>query len=133
MKKSPFLGAAFALLEIMLVVLIIALLACPAVWAIVDKRTKIKDFNGLATQLMVYQASNGFLPTTEQGLKALVTRPESDPKPLKWRQYIPSLPLDPWGSEYRYVQPGRHNPKGYDLSSAGEDRIHGTADDIGNW
>jgi len=139
MKTSTSLRAAFTLLEIMLVVMIIALLAGLAVWAIGDnlfeaQRTKVKaDLNGFATQLMVYQASNGFLPTTEQGLKSLVTRPESDPRPRNWRQYIPSLPMDPWGSDYRYMSPGRHNPNGYDLYSAGKDRIPETGDDIGNW
>jgi len=139
MKKSNSLGAAFTLLEIMLVVMIIALLAGLAVWAIGDnlfeaQRTKVKaDINGFATHLMIYQAKNGFLPTTEQGLKALVTPPQSDPKPRNWSPLIPSLPLDPWGSDYRYMQPGRHNPNGYDLSSAGKDRIPETGDDIGNW
>jgi general secretion pathway protein G len=139
MKKHPFFRSAFTLLEIMLVVMIIALLAGLAVWAIGDnlfiaQETKVKaDLNGFATQLMIYQASNGFHPTTEQGLKALVTRPESEPRPRNWRQSLPSLPLDPWGSDYRYLQPGRHNPNGYDLYSAGKDRIPETGDDIGNW
>jgi general secretion pathway protein G len=139
MKKHPFFHSAFTLLEIMLVVMIIALLASLAIWGLggnllVAQETKVKaDVNGFATQLMIYQASNGFLPTTEQGLKALVTRPESEPRPRNWRQALPSLPLDPWGSQYRYLQPGRHNPNGYDLFSAGKDGIPETGDDIGNW
>lgn len=139
MKNRTLLRSAFTLLEIMLVVMIIALLAGLAIWGLGDnlfiaQQTKVKaDVNGFATHLLIYQASNGFLPTTEQGLKALVTRPESEPRPRNWRQSLQSVPIDPWGSEYRYLQPGRHNPNGYDLYSAGKDRIPETADDIGNW
>ena len=55
------------------------------------------------------------LPTTEQGLQALVNMPTSDPKPSKWYQMMEHLPKDPWGHEYVYVCPGKHNPTGYDL------------------
>jgi type II secretion system protein G len=86
------------------------------------------------TALTSYQIATGTLPTTEQGLKALVTKPESDPKPGNWRQTLESPQLlDVWGREIHYVRPGAHNPKSYDLFSAGPDGIPGNADDIGNW
>jgi hypothetical protein len=40
---------------------------------------------------------------------------------------------DPWDNEYNYVQPGKHNPNGFDIFSSGPDRLPNTADDIGNW
>jgi general secretion pathway protein G len=43
------------------------------------------------------------------------------------------IPLDPYGKDYQYVQPGIHNPDSYDLFSAGKDHIPGTVDDTGNW
>ena len=43
------------------------------------------------------------------------------------------LPKDPWGRDYVYVCPGKHNPTGYDLYTKGKDGIDGTADDQGNW
>jgi general secretion pathway protein G len=73
------------------------------------------------------------LPTTEQGLQALVTRPDTDPKPSEWHQYMPSIPVDPWHHPYLYENPGKHNPNTYDLYSAGPDGKAGTDDDIGNW
>jgi general secretion pathway protein G len=85
------------------------------------------------TMLMMYEGMNGFYPTTEQGLKALITKPESEPKPRSWRQLLDKPILDPWQQDYFYEQPGRHNPKDYDLFSAGPDRTPHTADDIGNW
>ena len=130
---------AFTLLEIMLVVTIIALLLGSAIFAFKDKLgfaqdTRVKaDLQSIATQLLVYQGRNGFLPTTEQGLKALVVRPDSNPRPRQWSQSFPKVPMDPWGNEYKYVQPGTHNTGEYDLYSMGADRADGTADDIGNW
>src|SRR4051794_37617554 len=40
---------------------------------------------------------------------------------------------DPWGHGYLYAMPGIHNPRRFDLSSAGADGIAGTTDDLGNW
>ena len=74
---------------------------------------------------------NGFFPTTEQGIQALVTPPETDPKPARWYQLFKEVPKDPWHNNYIYRCPGVKNPGGYDLFSAGPDRIADTADDDG--
>ena len=130
---------AFTLLEIMLVVMIIALLAASAIYLMggnlgYAQEVRVRnDIQSISTQLKLYQAMNGFLPTSEQGLHALVTRPDSEPKPTQWRQLMERLPVDPWQSEYVYVAPGTHNPNGFDISSKGPDRKPDTADDIGNW
>jgi len=129
----------FTLLEIMLVVMIIALLGGAAVYYMggnigVAQETRVRsDLQSISTQLKLYQALNGFLPTTEQGLKALVTQPTTEPKPKSWRLLFEKLPQDPWSSEYHYVSPGTHNPNSFDVFSAGADRKPGTPDDIGNW
>lgn len=140
MKRSlHFRSAAFTLLEIMLVVMIISLLAGAAIYKMkgsLDVANGVRitgDLQSLGTQLMIYRSSNGFLPTTEQGLKALVTKPESSPKPRNWAKLLDSVLTDPYGMEYNYAQPGIHNPDTYDLFSSGPDRIAGTADDKGNW
>ena len=59
--------------------------------------------------------------------------PGSDPKPRQWFQISTEVPKDPWGNEYVYVQPGRRNPKSFDLYSKGKDGQENTEDDIGNW
>ena len=76
---------------------------------------------------------NGFPPTTAQGLRALLERPSMEPIPRKWSQRREKLEVDPWGMEYRYEYPGRHNKNGFDVFSCGPDRQPGTEDDIGNW
>jgi general secretion pathway protein G len=139
MRRSLAHPGGFTLLEIMLVVMIIALLAAAAIYNMGDVfgmagETKSKaDINSLKTSLTMYRGLAGDYPTTEQGLKALVTRPESEPRPRSWRQFASELPVDGWQRDYFYEYPGRRNPNGYDLYSAGPDKKPGTDDDIGNW
>ena len=125
----------FTLLEIMLVVTIIALLLGTAIYKlrgnvemsrIVAVQSSIQS---IKTQLRSYESLNGFMPSTEQGLKALVSQPSTEPRPARWTQFLDSVPKDPWGTEFVYVNPGRKNPTGYDLYSAGQDRKPDTADD----
>jgi general secretion pathway protein G len=126
----------FTLLEIMLVVTIIAILLGAAIYKMapavdVAKVTRIQaDIQMLKTMLLAYSGRNGFYPTTEQGVKALAQRPESEPIPAQWTQLIESPPKDPWGIEYVYRSPGTKNPNGYDVFSCGPDRIPDTADDV---
>ena len=131
--------SAFTLLEMMLVVMIIAMLLAAAIHFMggnvgYAQEVRVKaDLDSISTQLKLYQAMNGFLPTTDQGLQALVTRPDTDPKPTQWRQLMDKIPVDPWQNPYIYENPGKHNPNSYDLYSAGQDRKPGTDDDVGNW
>jgi general secretion pathway protein G len=132
MKRS---NDAFTLLEIMLVVTIIALLLGAAIYKLggnveYSRHVRIaSDLQGINTQLKLYESMNGFLPTTEQGLQALVVQPSTDPQPTRWYQLYKEMPKDPWNNNYIYLNPGRKNPNSYDLYSAGQDRKADTADD----
>ncbi|CAN5432327.1 type II secretion system major pseudopilin GspG [soil metagenome] len=132
MRKNQ---SAFTLLEIMLVVSIIAVLLSVAIYRLrgsleTGKMVAVQaDLQSISTQLKVYESFNGFVPTTEQGLQALVARPSTDPQPSRWTQLLDSVPKDPWRTPYIYVSPGRKNPAGYDLYSAGPDRQPDTSDD----
>jgi len=125
----------FTLLEIMLVVSIIVILLSLAISKLGNptgyaKHTAVRaDTQAIGTQLQLYESMNGFYPTTEQGLQALVTQPQNDPRPTRWYQFFKQAPKDPWGSDYIYRCPGLKNPTGYDLYSAGPDRVPDTADD----
>jgi general secretion pathway protein G len=126
----------FTLLEIMLVVTIIALLLGTAIYKLTGnveyaRDTRVRaDIQGINTQLKLYESMNGFFPTTDQGLEALVVQPDTDPKPTRWYQLYRDVPKDPWQNNYIYICPGVKNPNGYDLYSAGPDRKPNTADDI---
>jgi general secretion pathway protein G len=129
--------AAFTLLEIMLVVGIIVIILGVAVSKLGNTTGVAKDMavrsgiQTISTQLRLYESMNGFLPTSEQGLQALVTKPSTEPVPARWYQLFKELPKDPWGNDFVYLAPGRKNPDSYDLYSAGPDRKADTADD--NW
>jgi general secretion pathway protein G len=125
----------FTLLEIMIVVGIIVILLGLAISKIGNptgfaKTTAVRaDVQAIGTQLQLYESMNGFYPTSEQGLQALVTQPSTDPQPARWYQLFKQVPKDPWGSEYIYRCPGQRHPESYDLYSAGPDRRPDTEDD----
>ena len=127
--------SAFTLLEIMLVISIIVVLLGVAINKLVGTTDMARvvavrgDIQAINTQLKLYESLNGYPPTTEQGLEALVTQPSSDPRPQRWHQLFKEIPSDPWANHYIYLCPGRKNPTGYDLYSAGRDRKADTADD----
>lgn len=135
MKSKQNTRSAFTLLEIMLVVTIIALLLGAAIYRLAGnveyaRHTRVQaDIQGIGTQLKLYESMNGFYPTTEQGLEALVSQPTTDPQPSRWYQLYKEMPKDPWQNNYIYRCPGTKNPTGYDLYSAGPDRVADTADD----
>lgn len=126
---------AFTLLEMMLVVSIIVVILGVAITQLVGTPGIAKDVRvesdilTIKTQLQLYESMNGFYPTTEQGLQALVTQPQNDPRPARWYQLFNKLPKDPWNSDYIYRNPGLRSPAGYDLYSAGPDRQADTSDD----
>ena len=118
-------------------VTIIALLLGTAIYKLggnveYARHTRIQaDIQGINTQLRLYESMNGFYPTTEQGLQALVTQSEVEPKPTRWYQLYKEMPKDPWQNFYIYRCPGIKHPESYDLYSAGPNRIddNGTGDD----
>jgi general secretion pathway protein G len=125
----------FTLLEIMIVVGIIVILLGLAISKIGNptgfaKTTAVRaDVQAIGTQLQLYESMNGFYPTTEQGLQALVTQPSTDPRPARWYQLFKQVPKDPWGSDYIYRCPGQRHPDSYDLYSGGPDRRADSDDD----
>ena len=125
----------FTLLEIMIVVGIIVILLGLAISKIGNptgfaKQTAVRaDVQAIGTQLQLYESMNGFYPTTEQGLQALVTQASTDPRPTRWYPLFKQVPKDPWGSDYVYRCPGQKHPDSYDLYSAGPDRRADTGDD----
>lgn len=133
----------FTLLEVMIVIVILGILASLVVPNLMgnkeqaDRQKAISDITALEGALDMYKLHNGVYPTTEQGLQALVEKPTSAPEPRRYQEggYIKRLPLDPWGSDYQYVQPGQKG-KRYDLYTFGVDAQEGgegEATDIGNW
>ena len=131
--------AGFTLIEILLVIVIIVTLMAVLIpnmrraMGDANAGTATMYINKLAGDLALYEATNGYPPTTAQGLRALVEKPSGEPIPRKWSQREDKLEPDPWGQPYQYEYPGKHNKNGFDIYSSGPDRQPGTEDDIGNW
>jgi general secretion pathway protein G len=131
----------FTLIEIMVVVIIIGILAAivaPNVIGRVDDAqvTKAKaEIANIENALKFYRLDNFTYPSSEQGLEALVTKP-ADPNIRNWKQggYLPSLPSDPWGNPYLYLNPGNNGEIDvYTLGRDGRPGGEGIDADIGNW
>ncbi len=90
------------------------------------------DVGAIESALRSYERESGNFPTAEQGLKALVEAPSNPPVPVRWKQQMVRLPVDPWGNGYRYRYPGVKSAKPFDLWSRGPDE-RDSDDDIGNW
>lgn len=134
----------FSLLEIIVVVFILSLLAAIVAPRIIGRtddariaeaKVQIKNFE---TALKLFKLDNGFYPDTQQGLEALIKKPETGQIPKKYRDggYLEQkkIPLDPWGNPYIYISPGLHGD--FDIMSYGADGKEGGEGknaDIKNW
>ena len=134
--------AGFTLIEIMVVIVIIGLLSTFVILNVLPsqdqamiEKTKA-DITLLEQAVEMYRLDNLAYPSTEQGLDALVTPPDTLVNASKYRKdgYVRRLPADPWGSPYQYVYPGERSV--FDIYSLGANgRLGGEGQDadIGNW
>jgi len=140
MKKSYQQG--FTLIEIMIVIVIMGIMASLIVPKIMGRPDEARiiaskqDIASILQALKLYKLDNQRLPSTEQGLQALVTKPSSPPIPSNWKVdgYLDKLPKDPWGNPYQYLSPGLHG--NIDVFSFGSDGAiggEGNDADIGSW
>ena len=141
-EKEAGTEAGFSLLELMVVVVIMSILALVIVPRIIDRPDQARvarvqsDLSVLKSAVDLYKLDNHNYPTTEQGLRALVTAPVSEPAPANYASngYIDRLPQDPWGKDYQYLSPGVHDT--YDIFTFGADGVsggEGVNADIGTW
>ncbi len=132
----------FTLIEILVVVVILSILAALIVPKIMDRPDEARviaaksDIRAVISALKMYRLDNATYPTTEQGLQALVKKPETGQIPRNWKGggYLERLPKDPWGTYYQFLNPGLHGD--IDILSFGADGQaggEGVNTDIGSW
>ena len=139
MKHRRRMPVGFTLTELLIVLVILGLLAAlvgPVLYQRINPakqsvaRAQIENF---MSALDSYFLDVGSFPTSQQGLAALRTRPESV---AKWNgPYLKKeIPGDSWGNAFVYRSPGRNG--GYEIVSYGADgKEGGEADnaDINSW
>lgn len=142
-RKQPFnRQKGFTLIEIVVVMVILGVLATFAATNIFSyvgdsKIQKSKtDINTITQALELYKLDNSRYPTTDQGIEALVSKPDADPVPKNYRKdgYLKKLPLDAWDEPYKYAYPGEKGK--FDIYTLGADGVEGGEEqdaDIGNW
>ncbi len=131
----------FTLIELLIVIVILGILATilnrgdvrvcldpsgllgrPKNLRIEDRGKEHTDITAIESALQLYKIDNGTYPTTEQGLEALLKKPDTPPIPAKWRDggYLVgnSVPKDPWGNPYSYASPTQDG-KDYEIVSYG--------------
>jgi general secretion pathway protein G len=129
----------FTLIELLVVVIIIGLLASLVAPKFFGKlgtsrqNTAKAQIELFGAALDEFRLDNGRYPSTEEGLAALIDKPEGLEN---WAgPYLPkAIPKDPWGHEYVYSSPGEHYD--YDLICYGRDGEEGGEDedsDIVSW
>lgn len=131
----------FTLLEMIVVLVIVGLIAGmvgPSLFKQADKakvqtaQTQVKMLRGA---LHTFKLDVGRLPTAEEGLKVLVSRPGDERSARFWQgPYLEGeVPLDPWNREYVYTTAASEFEQ-FSLYSLGADGLEGgsgDAEDVG--
>ena len=130
----------FTLIEIMVVLVIIGVLAALIAPNVLDRAADARvtaartDVNNLMQALKLYKLDNQRYPSAEQGLDALVRRPEVGAVPPNWKPYLDKLPADPWGRAYQYLNPGlKGEIDVFSFGADGQPGGEGQNADIGSW
>ena len=129
---------AFTLIELLLVLVILGVLAAIVVPKFAGRTEQaritaaVSQIATFGTALDAFEVDTGRYPQGKSGLNDLFQQPR---EAQGWRgPYLKNeVPKDPWGNEYVYECPGKHNPTSYDIMSMGPDGRVGGDDDITSW
>ena len=144
-KKS---GAKTCLIVLLIVIAVMVVFSIPIVAVLIfgvaspvyKRHTALSNISTANTQIRLledalwyYKLEVGTYPSDLQGLVTNIDQSENWSGP-----YIEpaKIPKDPWGNEYHYVCPGKHNEDSFDLCSFGADGMEGGDGenaDIKNW
>ena len=134
LKKDDSCLRGFSFIEVMVVIIILGLLSSVVGVYLFDSAEKAKadatktQIRGLETALDLYRLHNSRYPSSEQGLNALLERPEVGLIPKNWNgPYLRGnkLPEDGWDSPFRYISV---NGNEYEIISLGADGVDGGID-----
>jgi len=135
---------AFTLIEVLLVVAILILLMGVAVVGYDKIREGAREdttkalVNQTAGAVRLFDVNMNRYPTDDEGLQALISKPDEENEAAKWRgPYLVkgTIPVDAWGNELKYERlesSGDEVGPPFRVFSYGPDGQEGTEDDISN-
>lgn len=131
--QRRFRPAGITFIELLVVLIILAMIAGIVGTQMLGEAEKAKvqttriQIRNLQEALNFYRLHNNGYPTTEQGLQALLTKPDVGRVPENWQgPYLDSgsLPEDAWRASFLYVSDGRE----FTIISLGADGQEGGSD-----
>ncbi len=135
-RRSASRPAAFTLIEVLLVLIILVILGSLAANIFTGTQDKanvkstIIQIGFIEDALDRYRLDMNKYP---EDIEDLWEEPSDEDEAKKWTPYMEKVSEDSWGNPYEYLAEGEKNPNKYDLWSNGPDGDDGTEDDIGNW
>lgn len=145
MKKLLGSMRGMTLIEIMVVITILGLIATVVTVNVMESLDEAKQKTA-ASQIKVFEEAldnfrrdNGYYPSTEQGLQALVEKPSIGriPKRYPAKGYLKGgrIPQDPFNCDYQYYNPGLqgHDYEIYSLGADCQEGGEGTDADISSF
>ncbi len=127
----------FTLLELLVVIVILGLLIGLVAPAVLRQLGHAKDsiarqsIAQVGSVLDLYKLDAGSYPSTQDGLRALITKPDDVDSWAGPYLKTNNLPMDPWGHPYFYQQPSTRQGLEYDLCSLGSADKPGQPEDPG--
>lgn len=133
-KKKTNMKKGFSIVELMVVVIILGLLASVVVPNLIGKSDDAKkqlvkvQMGQLKESLKLFRLDMGRYPTTEEGMKILIKKPQDSDEYENYSSggYLggDTIPKDPWNYPYIYISTGNT----IDLISLGSDGKEGGED-----
>ena len=142
MENARARNAAFTLIEVLLVIGILVVLMGAAIVGYTgikeraDKDTTKILIGQTASAVKLYHAHMNTYPTTDDGLKALSSKPDDEKEAERWSgPYLENgvIPVDPWNNELKYERLDNSDDSTkppFRVFSYGPDGQEGTDDDI---
>ncbi len=135
MKRSKRVSRAFTIVEVIVIIVIIGVIAAAVAPRLLSRIGQSKqsmakvNASSLANALRTYMADCG-TPESGATLDILLSRPSNVAEDAWKGPYVESAEalLDPWGTPYELVIPGRKNAS-FDIVSYGADKAPGGSDE----